>query len=271
MTGRDGELPTELNLPEVVSPAEWLAARTSLLTKEKDFTRARDRLNADRRRLPMVKIDLPYVFAGPGGPATLLDLFEGRQQLIVHHFMWPREEQPDGSEVFSDTGCPSCSATADNIPHLAHLNVRGTTLCAVSIAPLSKILPFRDRMGWAFPWYSSAGSSFNYDFHVTVDDRVAPVLLNYRTEAELAEQGRPWTARMRGDYPAISAFLRVGADVFHTYSGFARGLEEPGGTHAYLDLTVLGRQEAWEQPSGRTTGLGAAAGSADLRLHDEYE
>ena len=260
----------ELSLPDVVTRDEWLAARKALLVKEKAATKARDELNAERRMLPMVLVDKPYVFEGPDGEASLLDLFDGRRQLIVHHFMWNYDVLEDGTEVPKTTGCPSCSATADNIGHLAHLQTRGTTLVAVSRVPQSYLAPFRERMGWTFPWYSSAGSDFNYDFHVTVDERVAPVLLNYRTEAELAGIGFEWGPARRGDYPGISAFLRDRDRVFHTYSTFARGLEQPGGTSAYLDLTALGRQEAWEQPPGRVTGLGAGAGNPDLRFHDEY-
>jgi predicted dithiol-disulfide oxidoreductase (DUF899 family) len=261
----------DLALPEVVSREEWLRARRELLVREKELTRLRDELNAARRRLPMVRVDKEYVFEGPDGRATLLDLFEGRRQLIVHHFMWTYEFDDQGREVPRETGCPSCSATADNIPNLTHLHVRDTTLAAVSRVPQHKIGPFRARMGWSFPWYSSAGSDFNYDFHATVDDTVAPVLLNFRTEEELAAAGIRWSPQRRGDYPGLSAFLRDGATVFHTYSTFARGLEQPGGTHAYLDLTVLGRQEQWEQPPGRATGRGAQAGSGDLRFHDEYD
>src|SRR3954469_20182975 len=259
------------SLPEVVSRQEWLAARKALLAQEKAATKARDELNAERRRLPMVLVDEPYAFERPdGSTATLLDLFEGRRQLIVHHFMWNFDVLDDGTEVPKTVGCPSCSATADNIGHLAHLHARTTTLAAVSRVPQSFIDPFRKRMGWTFPWYSSAGSDFNYDFHATIDERVAPVLLNYRSEAELAEKGFEWGPARRGDYPGISTFLRDGDRVFHTYSTFARGLEQPGGTSAYLDLTALGRQEAWEEPPGRATGLGAGAGSPDLRFHDEY-
>jgi predicted dithiol-disulfide oxidoreductase (DUF899 family) len=257
-----------MNLPEIVSREEWLKARIELLTREKELTRARDELNAERRRLPMVVVDKPYVFQGPDGPASLLDLFEGRRQLLVHHFMWNYDVDADGTETPKDVGCPSCSATADNIADLTHLHVRDTTLAAVSRAPQDKIGPFRARMGWSFPWYSSHGSDFNYDFHATADERVAPVLLNYRGVDELPFA---WSPARRGDYPGLSAFLRDGDRVFHTYSTFARGLEQPGGTHYYLDLTALGRQEAWEQPPGRVDGKGAGAGSGDLRFHDEYD
>jgi predicted dithiol-disulfide oxidoreductase (DUF899 family) len=260
-----------MNLPEVVSREEWLAARKELLVKEKELTRARDALNAARRGLPMVRVDKPYTFQSPNGPVSLLDLFEGRLQLIVHHFMWSYDVDADGRETPREDGCPSCSATADNIGHLAHLHVRGTTLAAVSRAPIDRIEPFRKRMGWTFPWYSSEGTDFNYDFHVTADERVTPVTLNYRDTAELAEHGFVWSPARRGDYPGISAFLRDGDTVFHTYSTYARGIEQPGGTHAYLDLTALGRQEEWEEPPGRLTGLGAQAGSREVRFHDEYE
>jgi predicted dithiol-disulfide oxidoreductase (DUF899 family) len=138
----------------------------------------------------------------------------------------------------------------------------------VSRAPYATIAPFRERMGWTFPWYSSAGSDFNYDFHTTIDERVAPVLFNFRTETDLAEAGMPWTDRMRGDWPGISTFLRVGDDVFHTYSAFARGIDI--GPH-YLDLTALGRQEPWEEPKGRAIPLGLHAGGVGVRLPDEYD
>jgi predicted dithiol-disulfide oxidoreductase (DUF899 family) len=260
------------NLPDVVSPEEWLAARKKLLAREKELTRARDRVNADRRRLPMVRVDKPYRFEGPDGTVSLLDLFEGRPQLVVHHFMWTYDIDADGAEHPRDTGCSSCSSAADQIPaRLRQLHVRNTALAAVSRAPYAKIAAFRERMGWTFPWYSSAGSDFNYDFHVTVDERVAPVVLNFRTEAELAEAGTPWTEGMRGDWPGVSAFLRVGDEVFHTYSTFGRGIEEFHNAIPYLDLTALGRQEAWEEPKGRAVPLGLHVGGPAMRLPDEYD
>jgi len=261
---------TGLDLPPVVSAEEWLAARKELLVREKALTKARDELNSARRRLPMVEVTKNYELHSERGPVALIDLFEGRDQLIVHHFMWTYDLDEDGTEHPRDEGCPSCSATADDIGNLAGLWVRGTTLAAVSRAPIDKIAAFKRRMGWTFPWYSSAGSDFNYDFHVTVDDRVAPVLVNYRDETELTEQGTPWSAAMRGDWPGVSAFLRQGDRVFHTYSTFARGIEQQSGVGTYLDMTVLGRQEAWEQPPGRITGRGAGAGSAGLKFHDQY-
>jgi predicted dithiol-disulfide oxidoreductase (DUF899 family) len=258
-----------MNTPPIVSPQEWLAARKELLAKEKELTRMRERVNADRRRLPMVRIDKPYKFEGPNGTVGPLDLFEGRQQLVMHHFMWINDIDTDGTEHPRDTGCPSCSSAADGIGNLRQLHVRNTTLVAVTRAPYEKIAAFRERMGWTFPWYSSAGSDFNFDFHATVDARVAPVQIHHRTEAELAAAG--FTESMRGDYPGISAFLRVGEEVFHTYSTFGRGIEEFHYGIPYLDLTALGRQEAWEEPKGRAVPLGLQVGSPAMRLPDEYD
>jgi predicted dithiol-disulfide oxidoreductase (DUF899 family) len=256
------------NLPEVVSRDEWLTARRELLAREKELTRLRDRLNADRRRLPMVRVDEPYAFEGPDGRLSLLDLFEGRPQLVMHHFMYGPDQ---------DHACPSCSSAADQIGRLRQLHARNTTLVAVSRAPYPDLAAFRERMGWEFPWYSSHGSAFNYDFHATLDDRVAPVLLHFRTGAELAENGtpwagRPWSAEMRGtEMPGISAFLRVGDEVFHTYSTFGRGIEDFHNGYPWLDLTALGRQEAWEEPRGRAAPLGRQVGGPALRLPDEYD
>src|SRR3954466_15138354 len=171
-----------MSLPDVVSREQWLAARKDLLAKEKELTRARDALNAERRRLPMVRIDKPYVFEGPGGETTLLDMFGGRRQLIVAHFMF----HPDW-----DDGCSSCSAGADEVSDglMEHLAVRDTTLAFVSRAPLAKLEDYKARKGWTFPWYSSYGSDFNYDFPVTLDESVAPLEYNYRTKAEYQAMG----------------------------------------------------------------------------------
>ncbi len=244
-----------MSLPEIVSPEEWLAARKALLAKEKAATRARDELNSERRRLPMVEVGKDYVFEGADGKVSLLDLFEGRRQLITYHFMF----DPDW-----DAGCPSCSFLVDAFPHPAHLNARATTLVAVSRAPQPKIAAYRARMGWTFPWYSSFGGDFNYDFHATLDESVAPVEYNYREKAALEERGEPWFTR--GEQPGISVFLRDGEQVFHTYSSYARGGDPLLGTYNYLDLTPLGRQEDWEQPAGRSDGPFMSW----LRRHDEY-
>lgn len=252
-----------MSLPHVVSREEWLAARKALLAKEKEMTRARDALNAERRRLPMVRIDKEYVFEGRYGKGRLLDLFEGRPQLIVQHFMF----DPDW-----ERGCPSCSAFADDVGHLAHLNATATTFAAVSRAPWAKIAPFKERMGWTFPWHSSFGSDFNYDFHVTLDESVAPIEYNYRTkiEHERAGSGHYVQGEQPFELHGMSCFLRDGDSVFHTYSAYGRGCDMLGFTSNYLDLTALGRQEDWEEPKGRAGG-GAPAGSPELRYHDEYD
>ncbi|QFZ20703.1 DUF899 domain-containing protein [Saccharothrix syringae] len=262
---------SKANLPEVVSREEWLAARKELLDREKELTLAQDRVNADRRRLPMVRVDKDYAFVGQQGKVGLGDLFEGRPQLVMHHLMWSYDIDEAGVEHPRDVACSSCSTIADGIPKLTQLNVRNTTLVGVSRAPYEKIEPFRERMGWTFPWYSSWDSDFNYDFHATVDDRVAPVLLNHRTEEELAAAGKPWSEDMRGEWPGISTFLKVGDEVFHTYSTFGRGIEQFLGGNQYLDLTALGRQEAWESPQGRARPLGLHAGGPGMRLPDEYD
>ncbi len=256
------------SLPDVVSRDEWLSARKALLAKEKELTHARDQLNAERRRLPMVRIEKAYAFEGPEGTKSLFELFDGRAQLVMHHFMFA----PDW-----DAACPSCSSAADQIGNLRQLHARSTTVVAVSRAPFPKIAAYRERMGWAFPWYSSYGTDFNGDFHATLDDRVAPVQLHFRDEAELADAGTPWTRgpwtqSMRGtEMPGISVFLRVDDDVFHTYSTYGRGIEEFHNGYPYLDLTPLGRQESWEQPAGRAEPLGLQVGGPSMRLPDEYE
>jgi predicted dithiol-disulfide oxidoreductase (DUF899 family) len=229
-----------MRLPEVVSRDEWLAARRALLAREKEMTRQRDALSAERRRLPMVEITKPYEFTGPAGTASLLDLFDGHRQLIVGDFMF---------DPSWDDGCPSCSAGADEVADglLRHLHVRDTRLAYVSRAPIEKIERYKARRGWTFPWYSSFGSDFNYDFHVTFDEAVAPAEYNYRSAEEHAANG----VELSGEFPGASFFLRDGDRVFHTYSTFGRGAEWVGGSYAWLDLTALGRQEDWEEPEGR--------------------
>src|SRR5271155_6092453 len=155
---------SKINFPKIVDQAEWQKARDALLVKEKAATRARDALAAERRRLPMVRIDKPYVFAGPKGKVSLRDLFEGRRQLILYHFMfappvpgWP------------DAGCVGCSMVTDQFGNIAHLHARDTSFCLVSLAPLTNIEKFKKRMGWPYPWYSSEGADFNKDFGLTTD------------------------------------------------------------------------------------------------------
>ncbi|MBW0115328.1 DUF899 domain-containing protein [Pseudonocardia abyssalis] len=228
-------------LPEIATREEWVAARTALLEREKELTRARDAVNADRRRLPMVEITADYRFDGPDGEVGLLDLFEGRRQLMVGHFMFPPEW---------DEGCPSCSAGADEMSDglFDHLHTRDTTLVQVSRAPLEKIEAYRARKGWTFPWYSSYGTTFNHDFGVTLDPAVAPPVYNFR-ELESDE----WPLEL----PGLSCFLRDGERVFHTYSQYARGAESTGGSYYFLDLTALGRQEDWEEPKDRSADVRA--------------
>lgn len=212
-----------MNLPTIVSKDEWLAAREELLAKEKEVTRARDAVNALRRELPMVEVDKEYFFEGANGKASLPDLFEGRRQLIVYHFMWRWD---------LDAGCPSCSFLIDSVPHLAHLHAAGTTLAAVSRGPWPKLAAFRERMGWTdVPFYSSYGGDFNYDFHVTLDKERGSVEYNYRT------------VDFEGEMPGMSVFLRDGDRVFHTYSGYARAGDILLNVFNYLDLTPLGRRE----------------------------
>jgi predicted dithiol-disulfide oxidoreductase (DUF899 family) len=235
-----------MSLPKITSREEWRAARLALLAEEKALTRARDALNVKRRELPMVEIDKEYVFEGPSGEAHLADLFEGRRQLIVQHFMF---------DPSWDDGCPSCTAGADEISAglLDHLHTRDTTLAVVSRAPLDRIEAYKARKGWTFPWYSSSGSAFNYDFHVTMDESVCPIEYNYRTAAEHAQAGYDGFLGATGpmEMPGYSCFLRDGDRVFHTYSMYARGAETLGGSYYFLDLTALGRQEDWEEPKGR--------------------
>ncbi len=234
--------------PRVVSQDEWLGARKRLLSKEKELTRLRDQLSAERRRLPMVKISNDYVFQGLAGDTSLLDLFDKRRQLIIYHFMF---------DPSWDEGCPSCSFLVDNIGHLAHLHARNTSLALVSRAPLSKIEPFKRRMGWTVPWYSSFGSSFNYDFHVTLDEAVVPVEYNYTDKTELVRRGEPYFTQ--GESHGVSVFLRAGDSIFHAYSTYARGADLLVGTYNFLDLTPEGRNED-----------GLAFTMAWVRHHDKY-
>ncbi len=221
--------------PKIVSPSEWRAAHQKLLTKEKAATRARDALAAERRRLPMVRIDKDYRFEGPGGKVGLLDLFEGRRQLILYHFMFAPEV--DG---WPEAGCPGCSFFADQIGNLAHLHARDTSFVLVSRAPLANIQAYKQRMGWTVPWFSSFGSDFNVDFGLT-------------SEA--------------GETFGLSVFLREGDSVFRTYFTTRRGVEALGSTWTFLDLTPLGRQESWEDSP---PGWPQTPPYQWWRRHDEY-
>ena len=240
-----------MSLPRVVSKDEWRTERKELLAEEKAMTKARDALSAKRRELPMVAVDKDYVFHGPVGDVGLADLFDGRSQLIVQHFMFDPEW---------DDGCPSCTAAADEISCglLEHLNARDTSFVVVSLAPLAKIDDYKARRGWTFPWFSSDGSDFNYDFHVTLDSSVAPVEFNFRDADELRSIGADWMLEGSSEQPGYSTFLYADGRIFHTNSVFARGTEWLGGTYAFLDLTALGRQEDWEEPKGRAASVRAA-------------
>ena len=243
-----------MSLPDIATRAEWLEARRELLRREKELTRMQDALNADRRRLPMVPVDQDYVFAGPDGDARLRDMFGERRQLVVQHFMF---------DPAWDEGCSSCTAAVDELADgvLAHLAARDTAFVLVSRAPLAKLQAYAQRRGWTVPWYSSHGNEFNYDFHVTLDETVAPIEVNFRTRAELEQAAAMrWViaAPQPVELPGISCFLRDGERVFHTNSTFARGTEDVGNAYTFLDLTALGRQEDWEEPKDRAAAAHAA-------------
>ena len=219
---------SEANPSKVVSEAEWLVARKDLLTREKELTRLRDEVSRHRRELPWVKVDKEYVFDGPKGKETFADLFVGRSQLIVYHFMLG----PGWEE-----GCKSCSYLADHFDganwHLPH---RDVTFVVVSCAPLSEIEPFKKRMGWRFKWVSSHGNDFNFDYHVsaTEEERAkGKMYYNYKTDELIGEE-----------MPGLSVFYRdENGDVFHTYSTYARGLDILVGAYNFLDLVPKGRDE----------------------------
>ena len=217
-----------MNRPKIVSADEWLTARKELLAQEKELTRRRDELAAERRRLPWVRVDKPYAFDGPLGRQTLSDLFAGRSQLIVYHFMFG----PGWKE-----GCPSCSLASDHFDgSLVHLAVRGVSFAAVSRAPYAEIRPFQERMGWRFHWVSSFGSDFNRDYHVSfTKEEVAAERCEYNYDTR-------WYPSDEG--PGISVFYRdeEGA-IFHTYSAYARGAEPILGVYNFLDLVPKGRDE----------------------------
>lgn len=214
----------------IVSRDEWQAARQHLIVKEKEVTRARDALAAERRRMPWVAVERSYEFDGPRGTATLLDLFEGRRQLIVYRAFFE-----SGVDGWPDHACRGCSMVADQVAHVAHLNARDTTLAFVSRAPQSDIARLKARMGWKMPWYSST-DGFDADFGVD-------------------------------EWHGTNAFIRNGDDVFLTYFVNSRGDEAMGGTWSYLDLTALGRQETWENSPA---GYPQTPPYAWWNWHDEY-
>ena len=220
-----------MNSPPVVSAEEWKAAREEMLVKEKELTRARDALAAERRRMPRQRVEREYRFEGPDGPVSLADLFDGRRQLIVYRFFF----EP-GVKNWPERGCPGCSFVADQVAHLAHLNARDTTLVFASRAPQAEIARLKDRMGWDIPWYTIT-DEFDADFDVA-------------------------------EWHGTNAFLRDGGEIFRTYFVDARGDEAMGGTWAYLDITALGRQEAWEDSP---EGYPQTPPYSWWNYHDNYE
>jgi predicted dithiol-disulfide oxidoreductase (DUF899 family) len=222
--------------PRIVSRDQWLAERKKLLADEKELTKHYDRVNAARRRLPMVKIEKDYVFDGPNGKQNLKSLFDGRRQLIVYHFMF---------DPGWDKGCPGCTGLVDALGDLSLLNKRDTTFAVVSRAPLAKLDAYKAQKGWNIAWFSSFGSDFNYDFHVTLDPKVAPAEYNYRNKAEMeAATGHP--VKMEGEEHGLSVFFQLDDDIFHTYSAYARGTESLTDTYRLLDTTPYGRQQDFE-------------------------
>lgn len=238
---------TAIEKPEakVVSSADWLAARKALLAREKEFTRLRDELSAERRRMPWEKVEKHYVFEGPRGKTSLADLFDGRGQLIVYHFMLG----PGWKE-----GCPSCSYLADSFDgvtiHLAH---RDTAFAVISRATFPEIQAFKTRMGWKFPWVSSFGTDFNYDYQVSQTEEEksggGDVYYNYTMQKFPAEER-----------PGLSVFSKHGGEIFHTYSTYARGLDILLPTYNLLDMTAKGRDED-----------GLPHTMAWVRHHDRYD
>jgi len=229
---------------KAVSPSAWLEARKEFLKKEKEFTRLRDELSRQRRELPWEKVEKEYVFAAPHGKVTLAELFEGRSQLIVYHFMFG----PDWKE-----GCPGCSFVSDHLDgSIPHLNARDVTLLAISRAPLGQIEAFKKRMGWNFRWLSSYGSDFNRDFHVSfTKDELSQGVAYYNYE----EKSFP-----KDEGPGASVFFKdATGDIFHTYSTYGRGLEILIGAYDLLDMAPMGRNED-ELPSPM----------AWVRHHDRY-
>jgi predicted dithiol-disulfide oxidoreductase (DUF899 family) len=230
----------------VVSHEKWLAARTAFLAKEKEFTRLRDELSQQRRDLPWEAVSKEYVFEGPDGKQTLAELFDGRSQLIVYHFMFA----PDW-----EAGCSSCSFWADNFDGIdIHLKHRDTTFVAISRAPYEKLKAYRQRMGWSFKWLSASGNDFAYDLHAsyTPEEMASEALINYKM-AKPRPQGT--------DDVAISVFIKnLDGAVFHTYSTYSRGADMMNGAYHYLDLTPKGRDEADQKPHPQ----------AWVRRHDEY-
>jgi len=227
--------------PQIVDRQTWLNDRKELLALEKATTREIDKLNAKRRRLPMVKLDKTYVLEGSKGMTSLVDVFEGQKQLIIYHFMFdPKWEE----------GCPGCTGFVDALGDLSTLGERNTTFALVSRAPFAKLEAYKEKHGWKVPWYSSFDSDFNYDFNVTHDEKIAPLEYNYKNKQQLLDR-RGSLSEIEGEDHGLSVFFRIGNEVYHSYSTYARGVESLVHTYALLDVTPYGRQEDWEDsPEG---------------------
>jgi len=226
--------------PPIASPAEWLHARLALLHQEKEVTRHNDRINAERRRLPMVPVAKDYVFDAPEGKCRLVDLFEGRPQLIVYHFMF---------DPAWDKGCPGCTGYVQALGDLSLLQERRTSFALISRAPLAKLQAYKSANGWARTWVSSFGSDFNYDFHVSLDAKIAPMEYNYRPVKQ--SENVPVSEASPGESHGLSVFFLMNNQVYHTYSTYGRGVERLTDSYSLLDVTPYGRQEDWESsPAG---------------------
>jgi predicted dithiol-disulfide oxidoreductase (DUF899 family) len=225
----------QLAHPPAASREEWLAARKELLEQEKEYTKAGDALAAQRRRLPMVKLDKDYSFDGPAGRVSLLDLFKGGRQLIVYHFMY---------DPAWEKGCPGCTSFVDALGDLSLLAERDTSFALVSRAQLPKLEAYKAQRGWDQDWYSSFDSDFNYDFHVTLDESKAPLEYNFRDKEEM--QARRGPGEIKGESHGLSVFFRLGDEIYHSYSSYARGVEKLTDSYSLLDVTPYGRQEDFE-------------------------
>lgn len=229
-------MPKKIAHPRIASRTAWLAERKQHLRREKKVTHAYDRLAAARRRLPMVKLEKDYVFQGPGGKKNLAALFGGKRQLIVYHFMF----DPAWTK-----GCPGCTGFVDALGDLSLLDERDTAFVLISRATLAKLQAYKKKRGWDRKWFSSFGSDFNYDFHVTLDESVQPIEYNYRTQKEWIVRGSH-AAAAAGESHGLSVFFRLEDDVYHTYSSYGRGVECLTDAYSLLDVTPYGRQEDWE-------------------------
>ncbi|HKW58968.1 MAG TPA: DUF899 family protein [Candidatus Dormibacteraeota bacterium] len=221
----------------VVSHSEWLEARKKLLVDEKEATRARDRLSQARRDLPWERVDKEYVFEGPKGRATLEDAFDGRSQLVIYHTMFNPETAGPQTSWTADAACFVCTWWMDNFDRIViHLNHHDVTMAAVSLAPYETLAAYHKRMGWSFPWYSSVGSDFNFDYRVSFTPKelaAGKADYNYRTDP----------VGSFSEAPGVSVFLRDGGKIYHTYSTYARGLDILNVAYQYLDITPKGRNE----------------------------